>query len=71
MEELKALKGNEFIDIKLEYLKPTNLPAPRFYDQPKTHKPEVPARSQSSKFRSAFGSAELYADYEEVEEKSE
>ena len=37
------LKGNEFINNKLYYyLKPTDLPAPRFYSQPRTHKPGIP-----------------------------
>ena len=43
MKQLKVLKDNEFIDNKLcHYLKPTDLPAPRFYGQPKVHKPGVP-----------------------------
>ena len=42
LKQLKLLKDNEFIDTKLYYyLKPTNSPAPRFYDQPKIHKPGV------------------------------
>ena len=45
MKQLKNLKGNEFIDSKLHYyLKPTASPAPRFYGQPKIHKPGVPIR---------------------------
>ena len=43
MKQLKNLKGNEFIDSKLHYyLKPTASPFPRFYGQPKIHKPGVP-----------------------------
>ena len=42
LKQLKVLKDNEFIDNKLYYLKPTDLPAPRFYGQPKMHKPGVP-----------------------------
>ena len=39
-KQLKVLKDNEFIDNKLYYyLKPTDSPAPRFYGQPKIHKP--------------------------------
>ena len=42
MKQLKVLKDNEFTDNKLYYyLKPTNSPAPRFYGQPKIHKPGV------------------------------
>ena len=42
LKQLKVLKDNEFIDNKLYYyLKPTDLPAPRFYGQPKIHKPGV------------------------------
>ena len=37
---LKQLRVLEFIDNKLYYLKPTDSPAPRFYGQPKIHKPE-------------------------------
>ena len=45
LKQLKVLKDNEFIDNKLYYyLKPTDLPAPRFYGQPKIHKPGVPMR---------------------------
>ena len=45
MKQLKVLKDNEFIDNKLYcYLKPTDSPAPRFYGQPKIHKPGVPIR---------------------------
>ena len=41
-KHLKALKDNKVIDNKLYYyLKPTDLPAPRFYGQPKRHKPGV------------------------------
>ena len=40
---LKQLRVLEFIDNKLYYyLKPTDSPVPRFYGQPKIHKPEVP-----------------------------
>ena len=39
LKESKALKDNKFIDDKLYYLKPTDMPAPRFYyGQPKIHK---------------------------------
>ena len=44
-KQLKVLMDNEFIDNKLfYYLKPTDSPAPRFYGQPKIHKPRVPIR---------------------------
>ena len=44
LKQLKVLK-DELIDNKLcYYLKPTDSPAPRFYDQPKIHKPGVPIR---------------------------
>ena len=40
-----VLKNNEFIDNKLYcYLKPTDLPEPRFHGQQKIHKPGVPIR---------------------------
>ena len=43
MKKLKVLKDNHFIDNKLYYyLKRTDSPAPRFYGQPKIHKPGVP-----------------------------
>ena len=43
MKQLKVLKGNEFIDNKLYYyLKPIDLPAPRFYGRQKIHMPGVP-----------------------------
>ena len=43
MKQLKVLKDNEFIDNKLYYyLKPINSSAPRFYGQPKIHKPGAP-----------------------------
>ena len=42
MKQLKVLKDNKFIDNKLYYLKPADLPVPRFYGQPKIHKPGVP-----------------------------
>ena len=36
LKQLKALKDNEIIDDKLYYyLKPADLPPPRFYSQPK------------------------------------
>ena len=45
LKQLKVLKDNEFIDNKLYYyLKPTDSPVPRFYGQPKIHKPGVPIR---------------------------
>ena len=45
LKQLKVLKDSEFIDNKLYYyLKPTDSPAPRFYGQPKIHKPGVPIR---------------------------
>ena len=45
LKQLKVLKGNAFIDNKLSYcLKPTDSPVPRFYDQPKRHKPRIPIR---------------------------
>ena len=45
LKQLKVLKDIEFIDNKLYYyLKPTDSPAPRFYGQPKIHKPGVPIR---------------------------
>ena len=38
LKQLKALMDNEFIDNKLYYyLKPTDSPAPRFYDQYTCH----------------------------------
>ena len=41
--ETKVLKDNTFIDNKLYYyLKPADLPVPRFYGQPKIHNPGVP-----------------------------
>ena len=44
-KKLKVLKDNEFIDNKSYYhLKPTDSPAPRFYGQPKIHKPGVSIR---------------------------
>ena len=43
LKQLKVLKENKFIDNKLYYyLKPTDLPVPRFYGQPKIHKSGVP-----------------------------
>ena len=45
LKQLKVLKDNEFIDDKLySFLKPTDSPAPRFYGQPKIHKPGVLVR---------------------------
>ena len=44
LKQLMVLKDHEFIDNKLYYLKPNDLPAPRFYGQPKIHKPGVPIR---------------------------
>ena len=45
LNQLMTQKDNEFIDNKLyHYLIPTDSPAPRFYGQPKTHKPGVPVR---------------------------
>ena len=43
LKQLKVLKDNEFIELYY-YLKPTDSPAPRFYGQPKIHKPGVPIR---------------------------
>ena len=43
LKKLKVLNDNRFIDNKLYYyLKPTDSPVPRFYGQPKIHKPGVP-----------------------------
>ena len=45
LKQLKVLKDNEFIFSKIYYyLKPGDLPAPRFYGHPKIHKPGVPIR---------------------------
>ena len=45
MKQLKNLIDNELFDIKLSYyLKPTESPGPRFYSQPKIHKPGIPMR---------------------------
>ena len=45
LKQLKVLKDNEFIDNKLYYYpKPTDSHAPRFYCQPKIHKPGLPIR---------------------------
>ena len=42
LKKLKVLKDNEFIDNKLYYyLKTTDLPAPRFYGQPKIKQPGI------------------------------
>ena len=52
LKQLKVLKDNEFIDNKLYYyLKPTDSPAPRFYRQPKMHKPGVPIHPIVSKMK--------------------
>ena len=41
LKQLKVLKDSKFIDNNLYYyLKPTDLPAPRFYCQPKIHSQE-------------------------------
>ena len=43
LKQLKVLKDNKFIDNKLYYyLKPTDLPVPRFHGQPKIQKSGVP-----------------------------
>ena len=42
LKQFKVQKDREFNDNKLYYLKPTESPAPRFYGQPKIHKPGVP-----------------------------
>ena len=56
LKQIKVLKDNEFIDNKLYYyLKPTDSPAPRFYGQPKIHKPVVPIRPIVS-----YGGSPLY-----------
>ena len=45
-KQLKARKDDEFIYNKLFcYLKPIDSPAPRFYGQPKIHKPGVALRT--------------------------
>ena len=45
LKQLKVLKDNAFIDNKLYYyLKPADSPVPRFYNQPKMHKPQIPIR---------------------------
>ena len=45
LKQLKVLRDNEFIDNKLYYyLKSTDSSAPRFYGQPKIHKPGVAIR---------------------------
>ena len=52
LKQLKVLKDNEFIDNKLYYyLKPTDSPAPKFYRQPKMHKPGVPIHPIVSKMK--------------------
>ena len=44
-KQVKALKDNDFIDIKLYYyLKPTDSPEPRFHGQPEIHEPGVSIR---------------------------
>ena len=44
LKQLKVLKNSEFIDNKILLYKPLDLPAPRFYGQPKIHKLGVPIR---------------------------
>ena len=41
LKQLKVLNDNEFIDNKFYYLKSNNLPMPRFFRQPKIHKPGI------------------------------
>ena len=49
LKQLKALRDKESIDNKLYYyLKPTDLPAPRSYGQPKIYKPRVHIRRNIS-----------------------
>ena len=61
MKQLKALNENEFIDNKLYYyLKPTNLPVPRFYGQLKIHKPGVNLCPTSSYSRSPLYNVNKY-----------
>ena len=46
LKQLKTLRYNKFIDNKFYYyLKSTDSPAPRFYGQPKIHKPGVLIRT--------------------------
>ena len=42
LKQFRVLKDNKFIDNEIFHLKPTDLPVPIFYDQPKMHKPGVP-----------------------------
>ena len=44
LKQLKVLKDNELINKLYCYLKPSGSPAPRFYGQPKIHKPGVHIR---------------------------
>ena len=45
LKQLKILRDKKFIHNKLYHnLKPTDSPSPRFYSQPKMHKPGVPIR---------------------------
>ena len=61
MKQLKFLKDNKFIDDKSYcYLKPTDLPAPRFYGQPKLHKPGIPIRPIVSYSRSPLYNLNRY-----------
>ena len=49
LKQLKVLKGNSPLIINyIIIIKPTDLPAPRFYGQPKIHKPGVPIRPITS-----------------------
>ena len=45
LKQLMVLKGNKFIDNKLHYRRPADLPEPRIYCRPKICKPRVPIRS--------------------------
>ena len=56
LKQLKVLKDSEFIDNKSHYyLKPADSPVPRFYGQPKIHKPGVPIRPSVS-----YSGSQLY-----------
>ena len=44
LKQLNILQDNKFTDNKLYYQRPTDSPVPRFYGQPKIHKPGVPIR---------------------------
>ena len=49
LKQLKVQKKSEFIDNKLYYyLKPTELPAPRFYGQPKIHVKDEKNKAKNS-----------------------